>query len=351
MHLDTCKKCNADGVDCLDHESFLRVVLERWTEKSHLARLPGEYDWNFKVCGDATGILKIMHEDCDRARVETQVAMLNHLTQVGNLPTPGVIPSVNGNNIECVETEGAKRLAWMISLLPGQTLASAAPFNLSLIREIGLSLGQLHIALKDFSHPGLERTFKWDLTTADGFEPFVPKIGDPARIATVSRIFTDYKGSYQSFLKSLPRQAIHNDLNDHNILVTIDGDGNSHVSGLIDFGDILYGPVLADVAIAGAYLVLNCDDPVERLATFLDGYQSVHPLTENETDAVWPLLLTRLAASVTNAAVMKQEKPDDPYVVVTERAAWQLLDHLSAFDEPVIRLRMHQTRREEARAN
>lgn len=79
---------------------------------------------------------------------------------------------------------------------------------------------------------------------------------------------------------------------------------------------------------------------------FLDGYQSVHPLSEAEIDAIWPLALTRLAASVTNAAVMKQERPDDPYVVVTEGAAWQLLDHLDAFDETVIRLRMRQTRQE-----
>ena len=115
-------------------------------------------------------------------------------------------------------------------------------------------------------------------------------------------------------------------------------------SGLIDFGDILYGPVLADVAIAGAYLVLNSDNPIDRLAMFLTGYQSIHPLSEAEIDAVWPLVLTRLATSVTNAAVMKEEKPDDPYVVVTEGPAWQLLDQLDAFDEKVIRLRMRGTR-------
>ncbi|RLA28666.1 MAG: hypothetical protein DRR11_16330 [Gammaproteobacteria bacterium] len=311
-----------------------------------MSRLPGEYDWNFQVSGGVVGILKIMRKDCDRAFVETQVAMLNHLAQVDNLPTPSVIRSVNGNNIECVETKDTKRLAWMISLLPGQTLASATPIGLSLMRDIGLSLGRLHVALKDFSHPGLDRTLKWDLKAADWFEPFVPKIQDPARIATVSRVFADYKSCHQSHLKSLPQQAIHNDLNDHNVLVTTDGDGTSSVSGLIDFGDILYGPVLADVAIAGAYLILNCDNPIERLAVFLHGYQSVRPLTEAEIDAVWPLVLTRLAASVTNAAIMKQEKPDDPYVVVTEGPAWQLLDQLDAFDEAVIRLRMRQTRQE-----
>ncbi len=174
----------------------------------------------------------------------------------------------------------------------------------------------------------------------------MPQIQGPARIVTVSRIFTDYKSNHQSFLKSLPQQAIHNDLNDHNILVTIDGSATSCVSGLIDFGDILYGPVLADVAIAGAYLILNCDNPVEKLAMFLAAYQSVRPLTEAKIDAVWPLVLTQLAASVTNAAIMKQEKPDDPYVVVTEGPAWQLRDQLGAFDEAVIRLRMRQTQQE-----
>ena len=328
----------------MDQEHLLREVLSRWNETSQLARLPGEYDLNFKVSGGATGILKIMSEGCDRALVETQVAMLNHLAQVDNLPTPSVTPSIKGNDIECVETEGTKRLAWMISLLPGQTLASATPIDISLMRDIGMSLGRLDVALKNFSHPALDRTFKWDLTAADWFERFVPQIKDPARIATVSRIFADYKSRYQSFLKSLPRQAIHNDLNDHNILVTVDGDGTSHVSGLVDFGDAVYGPVLADVAIAGAYLVLNCDDPIERLAMFLGGYQCVQPLSETEIDAVWPLILTRLAASVTNAAVMKQEKPDDPYVVVTEGAAWQLLDQLNVFDENSIRQRLRETR-------
>ncbi len=79
----------------MDHKYFLREVVSRWDDHSQLDRLPGECDWNFKVSGGATGILKIMHEDCDRARVETQIAMLNHLAQVDNLPTPDVIPSLS----------------------------------------------------------------------------------------------------------------------------------------------------------------------------------------------------------------------------------------------------------------
>jgi len=76
----------------LDQEHLLRKVLSRWDQRSQLTRLPGEYDWNFKVSGGVTGILKIMHQGCDRVLVETQVAMLNHLAQV-DTPTPTVTPS------------------------------------------------------------------------------------------------------------------------------------------------------------------------------------------------------------------------------------------------------------------
>ena len=71
------------------------------------------------------------------------------------------------------------------------------------------------------------------------------------------------------------QRTIPSDLNNHNILVTTEGDGTNCDSRLIDFGDILYGPALADAAIAGTYLMLNCDNPFERLAEFLQGYQSI----------------------------------------------------------------------------
>ena len=100
----------------MEQKNFLKEVIGRWDERSQLDRLPGECDWNFHVSGGALGILKVMHGDCERVRVETQIAMLKYLAQAGNIPIPRIIPSANGNDIECVETDGTQRLAWMISL-------------------------------------------------------------------------------------------------------------------------------------------------------------------------------------------------------------------------------------------
>ena len=113
--------------------------------------------------------------------------------------------------------------------------------------------------------------------------------------------------------------AIHNDINDYNILCEFDGTGAQHLmTGLIDLGDMIRGPVVCDLAIAGAYLVFDQTRPVEALARIVAGYHAVRPVSEVELSLVWPLVLTRLAVSALNARLMVQEKPDDPYVMISQ---------------------------------
>ncbi len=312
-----------------------------WSDKSVLQRLPGEYDWNYRVDGDCPGILKIMHAGCKPGIVDLQVAILKRLATATGLPVPRVVASRSGNDVESVTTAEETRLAWMISVLPGCTFAEAGVDDSALMQDIGVVLARLHLALQDFTHEGLTRELKWDLTAAEQFEAHLPLIHDQTRGALLRQIFSDYKSYYQPVLKSLPYQAIHNDLNDHNILVTT-GEV-PRLSGIIDFGDAIYGPVLADLAITAAYLVLGCQRPVERLVAFIAGYQSVRELSDVETDAIWPLLLTRLAVSVCNSAAMKIEKPDDPYVVVSEAPAWRFLDNHHRTDATSVSLRLRQT--------
>jgi hypothetical protein len=59
------------------------------------------------------------------------------------------------------------------------------------------------------------------------------------------------------------------------------------------------------------------------------GYHKAHPLTEDEIALLFPLVLTRLAVSVTNSAFLKTIQPD-PYATVSEDHAWRALELLSA---------------------
>ena len=61
------------------------------------------------------------------------------------------------------------------------------------------------------------------------------------------------------------------------------------------------------------------------LCALVRGYNSVYPFSKAELTLLYPLLLTRLAVSLVNAAMMKQKSPDDPYVTISEAPALAFL--------------------------
>ena len=61
-------------------------------------------------------------------------------------------------------------------------------------------------------------------------------------------------------LDHLPHQVIHNDANEHNVLVADDGT----VVGLIDFGDVVWTARVGGLAVAGAYAMQGQTRPGAR---------------------------------------------------------------------------------------
>ena len=60
-------------------------------------------------------------------------------------------------------------------------------------------------------------------------------------------------------MERLPRQVIHNDGHAGNLLRA--DAGSEHVTGLIDFGDLVHTVTVADLAVSGASLVPHQADP------------------------------------------------------------------------------------------
>ena len=73
-------------------------------------------------------------------------------------------------------------------------------------------------------------------------------------------------------LRALPRQVVHNDLNDENLLVR-----DGAIAGVIDFGDAIETVRAAELAIACTYAMLDQEDPVAVAGDVIAGYQSVAP--------------------------------------------------------------------------
>lgn len=311
----------------LHWQSALR---DHWGIQAGLTRLDGEYDLNF-LAKDAQGagfIVKVMRADCEDWLVDMQVKAFEHIAEKQpQLPCPRVIRTKGDAPLfnVCDET-GAERLVWVLNQLPGQCYANVKPKSDALIHEVGAVLGGSALALKDFEHDGLVRDFKWNLMRADWIAGEVDCITDPARraiIQDIQSVFSDLKPE----LTKLPKQAIHNDANDYNILVTGMLSEPRRVSGLIDLGDMCAAPRICDLAIAAAYTVLDQNNPEAALAALVEGYHDVHPLTHAEVDMLWPLLRMRLAVSVVNSTLMAAENPDDPYVTISQAPAWRFLEN------------------------
>jgi Ser/Thr protein kinase RdoA (MazF antagonist) len=101
---------------------------------------------------------------------------------------------------------------------------------------------------------------------------------------------------------------------------------SDRVTGLIDFGDIVYSWTIGDLAIAVAYVVLGKDDPWAAAAQVIEGYTEEFEVVEEEV--LWQLVRLRLAMSVCLAAHQQRQRPDNEYLRISQRAIEATLPRL-----------------------
>lgn len=289
--------------------------------------LPGEYDANFKLTTSEGRrfVLKVMHPGRDRGLVELQCAALQHLANAApNLTVPRVQPTRSGDPVALGE-----RIVWMLSYIEGTPFGGVRPRTLEMLVSLGGFLGNLDAGLAGFSHDASRRDFKWDLSRPDWALAFLHHIEGADRRPLVERALGFFKSAVVPVMKDLRRAVIHGDANDYNVIVAPRGPaGRREVASVIDFGDMHHGLVAAEVAIGAAYALLGAKDPLAAASAVIRGYHAAYPLNQSEMAVLFPLIVARLAVSVTNAAVMKAARPEDPYVTISETPAWDALDRL-----------------------
>ena len=295
--------------------------------------LPGEYDNNFHLL-TADGrafVLKVMNSSRDRAFIDMQCAALTHLLQrAPELALPRLQLTRLGETFAKASLRNRdERFVWLLSFLPGRVLAEVRPHPPELLRSLGRLLGHIDLALQDFSHPAATRALKWDLAQAEWIRQYLFHIEDPSRRAMVQQVLERYESQVVPQLPTLRKSAIYGDANDYNVLVSNPGAPSPEGVGVIDFGDMHHGLVVAETAVAAAYAILGKSEPLAAAASLVGGFHGVFPLEENELSVLFPLICIRLAVSVVNSAQRKTLVPDDPYVIVSEAPAWEALARLA----------------------
>ncbi|MEQ1632508.1 MAG: phosphotransferase, partial [Planctomycetota bacterium] len=310
------------------------LLLREYGIDGELVQYPGEEASNVAVrTQQGTFLWKLLPASSPHALAELQAAAFEHVAaRARGVAIPRLVRTVRSERTVIQTCADGDRRGLLTTFLPGRALADTAPVRPSLLRSVGKQLAALDRALLDFAHPGDERALRWDLLQASWIGDELAAIEDPQRRQLVASVHARFQERFAEPLSRARRSVIHGDANDQNVLVARGEDGESAVSGIIDFGDMCRSALVGDVAIAATYASLRSDDLLEAIATVTAGFHEVLPLDENELGLVLPCVLLRLAVSVTTAACRRRDGTADAYALANEQEAWAMLTRLAALD-------------------
>lgn len=307
-----------------------RIVQTNFGIQGEVTALAGELDLNFliAVSPGKKFILKIANARETLENLELQNNVIRHLAknQTG-LETSEVVKSVSGQEILTLDIpELGKRYVRLLTWIEGRVFANVNPHSPQLLFRLGEMCGKLCMALKEFDHPAAHRFMKWDPSQAEWIKQYLSAFsGD--RKALAGYFYALFQDNAVSAFSRLRKSVNYNDANDYNVLVTHDAH-DPRVPGVIDFGDVVFTHTVNELAIAIAYAAMGKPNPMEAACHVVRGFNSKFKLLEAEIEVLFTLVCTRLLISVTCAELNRLEHPENQYLQISDRPAWDLLKQL-----------------------
>ncbi len=287
--------------------------------------LAGERDRNFLISDDTgcAAVLKFYNSADDGPTRALQHGALDHIRLCSpECPVPEIIRAVDGRQEVVIERPGLSTAAVMISYLPGVNPV-AADLTPALRGQVGRMIGKLSRALADYDHPRAKRSILWDMMMVGELQPLVELIEQPTRRSAIAQWLTYFTAEISPAAASLIHQPIHNDLSLSNLL--IDPEGRDRITGIIDFGDIVFAPRINEFAVAASYFIAPQDDPATAAADILLGAGADVAFEPREIALLPDLIKARLATRILLSGWRAQLFPDNrAYILRSNSAAWML---------------------------
>jgi 4-aminobutyrate aminotransferase-like enzyme/Ser/Thr protein kinase RdoA (MazF antagonist) len=324
--------------------AIVAFVKENYGFDCTVSSLPSERDQNFKLSvktddssmrhdQPANYVLKIANVAESLALLEAQNEAM--IRAAAKAPCQHIIPTLHGQNICTLndETQNSHYVR-LLNWLPGVPLGKIKHPAPALYHNLGAAMGQLAQGLYGFDHPAAHHDFHWDVVNATQvIRERISAITAPDKDALVEHFLGRFETQLDPHLPHLRRGVIHSDANDYNILIE---PGKTHdpftrytdVSGILDFGDMVYSAIACEPAITAAYALLDKADPLYIACEVVAGFHQRFALTKNELAVMWDLICARLCMSVCHSAYQRALRPHDEYLSISERPAWEALQTL-----------------------
>ncbi len=307
------------------------LLREHYGIDASLEPLVSERDQNFLAAateGDKY-VLKIANTSESAAITDFQIHGLMYVARTGtDFEVPRVIATNEGELMFEVESDsGGAHGIRLLSWLDGVPLRHAQGVG-SMARQTGACLAKLGIALRGFEHPASDYPLLWDIRNAASLEQLLPQVNDEQLRKLCEQRLECFRDKVAPRLENLRSQVIHNDMNPSNVLV--DSTDVNRVSGVIDFGDMVFSRLVNDAAVGAAYFCAAEEDPFVEVVKFLGSYAEILPLTEDEIVLLPDLILTRHLTTVMISHWRASLYPDNAeYILRSEGRAREMLYRVS----------------------
>ena len=324
---------------------ILEFLKNNYNLSGVLKALPGYSDQNLRLTtiDNKQYIIKIANIAEPLQSLEMQNSAMAHLTNKA-LAVPHAVENCDGELITHVK--GEEELTFSLRVLTyieGQFYAEAKSesHNNKLWQDLGLFIGKIDLALTDFQHVGAYRYFDWDLAHGYAICQSKKQLLTQSQQRLVDSFLILYQTQTLPVIAQLPQGVIHNDANDYNLLID-DIDQPAKISGIIDFGDMVYSHVINELAICCAYALMGQTDPLVTLKVIVAGYNQQRKLTDIELEVLFSLIALRLCTTVCNSALAIKEQPDNEYLLVSVKPAWELLERLKTLNPYAVLCQLRQ---------
>jgi 4-aminobutyrate aminotransferase-like enzyme/Ser/Thr protein kinase RdoA (MazF antagonist) len=295
-----------------------------WSITGELSDVGSYEDQNVRVNADGRSyVLKVDGQDRSRAGLQREHDAMRHLAgrDIGyELPVPvGEIVTVRDRHVR------------LLSWVAGAPLTEAPYLSADALAELGALVAASATGLQDFDPGPPDADLKWDPRLAPAVVTDLLHGTTPDQSAALNAAIRPLRELPAATADALPRQLIHCDITDFNVIWRPAADGRIKLTGLIDFGDLTSTWRVCDLACTGVAMVArDPEDAVGVMTAVLRGYLRRIRLIEPEVDALWPLILARAAACAAISIRHLGLQPDSEYLIKQYRGDWLAMDALLA---------------------
>ncbi|MEA3478738.1 MAG: aminotransferase class III-fold pyridoxal phosphate-dependent enzyme [Bacteroidota bacterium] len=305
-------------------ETTLRQILniEYGIPGADIKKLFGYANVNYEVrTKEGRYVLKQYHEKEDLIAIllaENKVLNLLSNQLPGGFQEP--VKTKDGAEFFSLKSDNTNLIFRLLRFLEGELLADVE-HTPELFESSGRFLAEMDNVLLLHRDPTIEaRQYEWDILQIDMTRDLASYIQNPSDRKLVEYYYQQYHQFVRPLLPGMRKSIIHSDANDLNIIVK-----DNQVSGLIDFGDVVHSLLPDELAIAITYSILWKEDPLQWALPIIKGYCDVLPLTSEEVDILYYLIAARLCIMVSKSAQGKVLEPENEYLSISEKPAWDLL--------------------------